>query len=114
MKTKDSLTEHYTADVGKGAMPLSKFYTTFSGIFSQYFITKCRRKLEKINFIKIYNYNPFDPAGSEKHIVLTGPGIRFYKSFIDALRPYILSPMEDPNYPSVRLPTISPLNNVFY
>jgi len=63
--------------MGKDAMSLAKLLTIFKGIFHPYYLTKCRRKLEKIDFIKIYNYNPFDPAGPCKHITLTGKGFQF-------------------------------------
>lgn len=91
-------------DMGETAMPLEKFFTTFRGVFSKYYLTKCRRKLENIGYIKTYNYNPFDPSGPCKHLALTGKGVQFYKSFVLALRNYILSPLdeqEDPDYPAV-------------
>lgn len=97
-------------DNGKSSIPLEKLFSTFRGIFPKYFITKCWKRLEKIGFIKIYAYNPFDPSPPPcKHITLTGPGVYFYESFVAALRSYILSPMEDledPDYPAVRLPTV--------
>ncbi len=87
-------------------MPLEKLYTTFRGIFPRSFITKCRRKLENIDFIKIYAYNPANPSGPCKHIILTGKAIQFYKSFTMELRNYVLDAVEDSNYPDVHRSTV--------
>ncbi len=96
-------------DTGKVAVPLDVIYRQFIGIFQRSFLHKALKKLEKINFIKIYRYNPLDPSGPCKYITLTYPGIQFYESFVDALRAYILAPQDnsdDPDYPPVRLPTV--------
>ncbi len=88
-------------DNGKIAMPLKKLFTSFKGIFSKWYINQCRIKLEKAGFIQVYAYNPRNPSGPEKHIVLTGKAVQFYKSFTMELRNYVLDAVEDSNYPDV-------------
>lgn len=91
---------------GKVPIALDAIYKYFAGVYKKWVLTKIIKRLEKINFIKIYRYNPRNPSGPCKHLVLLPAAVRFYKSFVDVLRSHVLSAVEDPDYPSVTRKTV--------
>lgn len=103
-----------STDTGKHSTPLEHLYEYFSGVIREGTLDKIIRQLNRLNFIKLYQYNPDNPTGKKKHITLAGGGKIFYESFTKALEHHFLYEVEDPEMPRVNLKTVKDAKKLNY
>lgn len=89
---------------GKHALALKRLDDYFRGVIPVSVMKVIIQYLRKIQYIKQYYYNPYNPSGPAKHIVLTGKGIDYYKLFLKMLTYYFLDQAETSDMPQTYAP----------